>query len=111
MKSRYRNSNSQSTWQTLFCATRQNILAITIVALTSVTILAPAQNFSDNFSRSTNSTSVLPWQIQMGNWLITNGVFRGGPNPSDTYGFSYVTNSLTNCTVTADFSGVANAYG
>jgi hypothetical protein len=94
-------------WQTLFRAGRQNLLALAVVALSNIAFWAHAQNFSDNFTRSTNSASVLPWQIQNGNWVITNGVFRGGPNASDTYGFSYVTNGLTNCAISADFSAVA----
>lgn len=70
-----------------------------------------AQNFSDDFTRSTNSTSVLPWLVQSGNWVITNGVFLGGTNANETYGIAYVTNSLTNFSVTADFSAAPTAYG
>ena len=80
-------------------------------SLLTVPLLAHGQFFSDDFTRSTNSSSILPWQNQAGSWVITNGVFQGGPNGIDSYGFAYVTNSLTNCTISAQFSAATNAFG
>ncbi|MEK7781002.1 MAG: Ig-like domain-containing protein, partial [Verrucomicrobiota bacterium] len=70
-----------------------------------------AQNFSDDFTRETYSTDVSPWQVFVGNWVITNGVFLGGTNALNSYGNAYVTNSLTNCTIHAKFAFATNAYG
>ena len=38
-------------------------------------------------------------------------MFLGGTNSGDSYGIAYVTNNLTNFSVTGEFSAVANAYG
>ncbi|MFO1511864.1 MAG: Ig-like domain-containing protein [Verrucomicrobiota bacterium] len=111
MKSRNRNSNSHSLWQIVFRAPRRSVWQFVAAFLSTVSFLAHAQNFSDDFTRATNSASILPWQNQAGNWVITNGVFRGGPNASDTYGFAYITNSLTNCTVSAQFSAPSTGFG
>src|SRR5690349_24790957 len=104
MKSRYHSSTLPSMWRTLSRAICQNYLAMVAIVFLNNTLSADAQSFSDNFTRSTNSSSVLPWQIQVGNWRITNGVFRAGPNTLDSYGNAYTTNNLTNFTVRADFA-------
>ncbi|HEX5221482.1 MAG TPA: Ig-like domain-containing protein, partial [Verrucomicrobiae bacterium] len=70
-----------------------------------------AQDFSDDFTRSTNSSSILPWINSSGAWVITNGVFRGGPNANNSYGTAYVTNNFTNCTVSGEFSAPTTAFG
>jgi hypothetical protein len=67
--------------------------------------------FADDFTRTTNSTLIPPWLIQSGNWNITNGVLQAGTNVLNTYGFAYITNRCTNCSVQARIRFPAGAFG
>lgn len=81
------------------------------VATVSIVVSPTDILFADDFTRSTNPTSIAPWVIQSANWTITNGVLQGGTNILNTYGFAYVTNSCTNCAVQARLKFPAGAFG
>jgi O-glycosyl hydrolase len=72
-----------------------------------------AQLFSDDFTRATDPGPLTPWTTNAGggNWTVTSGVMLGGPNPTDSYGFAFITNLFTNFSAQAQFQFPVGAYG
>ncbi|MFO1477561.1 MAG: Ig-like domain-containing protein, partial [Verrucomicrobiota bacterium] len=70
-----------------------------------------ASLFSDNFSRSTNTTSIDPWIIFAGNWVLTNGTLVGSSPAGGNYAIAYITNSWDDYSVETHLQFSANAYG
>ncbi|MGD0262554.1 MAG: Ig-like domain-containing protein, partial [Verrucomicrobiota bacterium] len=85
----------------------KTLLAISLCAV----CLVPAAQSQILFSNSFSGTNLSPWVAQEGNWAQTNKVLLGGPNPTDSYGFAYITNLFTNFSAQAQFQFPVGAYG
>src|SRR5437879_3774422 len=73
---------------------------------------AHAQLFSDDFTRGTDPGPLLYWTPFTGNWTVTGGAMRGGPNTNSGYGYVYTsTNSFTNFSVQAKIKFPVGAFG
>ncbi len=60
------------------------------VTITVITNQLPGSLFFDDFTRPTNTTSLAPWVVVMGEWAITNGTLQGTASNLDNYGEAYV---------------------
>jgi len=63
--------------------------------------LAGGAFFSDDFTRTNDPAPLAPWVAQSGAWSITGGALRSGPNPVQSYGFSYLPYTWDNFSVEA----------
>jgi hypothetical protein len=80
-------------------------------ATVTLTVVAPGVLLSDDFTRTNPPGALSPWVVRAGNWAATNGVLRGGPNSTYTYGYAYLTNNWTDCAVQARIQMSAGAFG
>ena len=71
----------------------------------SVTTFTPL--FTDAFSRTTLS----PWVVQTGNWVIASGVLKGGTNAPFGYGSIYLTNQWSDYSVQSSVQLPAGSFG
>src|ERR1700722_6195405 len=74
-------------------------------ATVTLNVLPTSTLFFDNFQR----TTLPPWIVQTGNWLISGGALVSDLNSS--YGFAYLTNIWTNYTVQGQVAFSTNSYG
>jgi hypothetical protein len=83
------------------------------VSLTSgtLTVTPPETLFFDGFSLGTNSIPLPPWAAQSGAWTVTGGTLRGGPNPTQSYGYAYLGTNWTDYSVEARLQFPAGAFG
>jgi hypothetical protein len=68
-------------------------------------------NLSDSFQRGTDPGPVAPWIVQGGNWTVSGGQLLGGPDPLQTYGNIYLTNTWVDYAATAQLRFPTNAFG
>ena len=68
-------------------------------ATVTVSTMAAGVLFSDGFARLTDPGPLSPWVAQAGNWAVTGGVLKAGPNIPQSYGFAYLTNIWANYSV------------
>jgi hypothetical protein len=76
-----------------------------------LSVLPVGALFYDNFSRSTDPGPLTPWLVHAGNWSVTGGTLQSGPNPLQSYAFSYLTNSYSDFAFEARVQFPAGAYG
>ena len=74
-------------------------------ATVTLNVLPTSTLLFDNFQR----TTLPPWIVQTGNWLISGGALVSDLNSS--YGFAYLTNIWTNYTVQGQVAFSAGSYG
>src|ERR1700722_932131 len=79
-------------------------------ATVTIEVMPPGDFFYDDFARSPGADPLAPWQTEAGTWDITNGTLQG-TSASQTYGFGFITNNFTDCSVQADIEFPAGAFG
>jgi hypothetical protein len=80
-------------------------------ATVTISVLPPGTLFLDDFSRGTEPGSLLPWIVHSGNWSVTGGQLRSGPQGLQTYAFAYVPNTWSNYSVEARLQFPAGGLG
>jgi len=76
-------------------------------ATVTISVLSLVPLYADSFTR----TTLWPWLAQSGNWAVTGGALRGGPNTPVSYAVAYLTNSWTHYSVQASVQLPAGAFG
>ncbi len=78
-----------------------------IPATVTFNVLPTSTLFFDNFQRST----LPPWVVQTGNWLVSGGALVSSFNVANNYAFAYLTNVWTNYFVQGQVSFSTNSFG
>jgi hypothetical protein len=77
------------------------------LATVSISVTAFTPLFSDTFTR----TNLSPWVVQAGNWSLSGGALKGGPNTINSYGNAYLTNQWGDYSVESRVQFAAGAFG
>jgi GH24 family phage-related lysozyme (muramidase) len=77
-------------------------------ALVSISVILPGTLFTDTFP----GTSLSPWTVEEGSWLVANGVLNGS-STLNNLGYAYIGTNWTNYTVQASvrFSMTNGSWG
>ena len=79
-------------------------------ATVTIEVMPTGDVFYDDFARSAGSDSIAPWQVETGNWAITNGNLQGLSTAGD-YAYAFIADDLTNFMVQGSFAFPLGAYG
>ena len=77
------------------------------LATVSLTVTPFTSFYSDTFTRS----SLSPWVVQAGNWVVNGSALKGGTNALSSYGYAYLTNRWTDFVAEARVQFTTNAFG
>ena len=105
-------TSPQGTYPIIVTAGTLTALNYTFAFISGVlTVIHEHLLFSDNFARTNEPGSLLPWIVHSNSWTVTSGMLEGGPNPTSTYGFVYLTNVWSNFSVQARLQFPVGAFG
>jgi hypothetical protein len=79
-------------------------------AIVTICVTPVGELFADDFARSGAGDPLAPWQVALGNWTITSGVFQGS-SAQGGYSFAYVANTWTDYWVQGRVQFPAGAFG